>query len=35
MIILAVFFTIVAAVAGGILFFLYTPRGKRWLKDEF
>lgn len=28
MIVVAVFFTIVAAIAGSILLFLHTPRGK-------
>lgn len=32
---LAVFFTIIFVMAAGFLISLYTPRGKRWLKDEF
>ena len=31
---LAVFFTVISIMAG-FLIFLYTPRGKRWLRDEF
>lgn len=30
MIVMAVFFTINAVIAGSILLFLLTPRGKRW-----
>ena len=32
---LAVFFTVISIMAEGFLIFLYTPRGKRWLRDEF
>ena len=32
---LAVFFTVISIMAAGFLIFLYTPRGKRWLRDEF
>lgn len=34
MIAVAVFFTIVAAIAGSILLFLHTPRGKRWIRGD-
>ena len=29
------FFTVISIMAAGFLIFLYTPRGKRWLRDEF
>lgn len=29
----AAFFTIIVLVAGGLLLFTYTPKGKRWLKN--
>ena len=32
---LAVFFTVISIMAAGFLIFLYTPRGKRWLRDDF
>lgn len=31
MIVMAVFFTIVAVIGLSILLFLHTPRGKRWM----
>ena len=33
--ILAEFLTVKSIMAAGFLIFLYTPRGKRWLRDEF
>ena len=27
--------TVISIMAAGFLIFLYTPRGKRWLRDEF
>ena len=32
---LAVFFTVISIMAAGFFIFLYTPRVKRWLRDEF
>lgn len=33
MIIMAAFFTIIALIGWGIVIFLYTPKGKRWLDE--
>lgn len=30
---LNIFFTMLAVIAIAILIFMYTPKGKRWLKD--
>ena len=35
MIVVAVFFTIVAAIAGSILQFHHSPRGQRWISRDY